>query len=163
MFQYSLCRIVYCCPLRWRCPLPFNLSSFNIRSVESCTAALAGGVHCLSTCRVSIFALSNRVLLPLVHPVQEAMKMWFQYSLCRIVYCCPPNHAGPVVDDSVSIFALSNRVLLPFGFSDGTGNPGKFQYSLCRIVYCCLAPSVPDSVILNQVSIFALSNRVLLP
>ena len=85
-FQYSLCRIVYCCNQ------PFKATSdkkarFNIRSVESCTAAYVPAAFVL--CRHK-----------------------FQYSLCRIVYCCktPPMIVGGIV--AVSIFALSNRVLL---------------------------------------------------
>ena len=62
---------------------------FNIRSVESCTAAQSVTSITYVDSNVSIFALSNRVLLPAtVYAVPNADSL-FQYSLCRIVYCCP--------------------------------------------------------------------------
>ena len=182
-FQYSLCRIVYCClvlvavhilkddvsifALSNRVLLRTTAScsqrrppGFNIRSVESCTAA-----H---------IATDN-----------AGWPAWFQYSLCRIVYCCAGQIAEPPFVEVVSIFALSNRVLL---LLVGESNlhihscfnirsvesctaaasivvyaacVAAFQYSLCRIVYCCLRLQYPLHLY-SPVSIFALSNRVLL-
>ncbi len=66
---------------------------FNIRSVESCTAASS-------------------------QSSQVNSAMVFQYSLCRIVYCCDANGS-----------------IEGFWF--------VFQYSLCRIVYCCVDRSSP--------------------
>ncbi len=113
MFQYSLCRIVYCClrapcgrvgvgvvsifalsnrvllPIVWLV-LAVSLSCFNIRSVESCTAAKmvhSGYAPCLSfnirsveSCTAATRPESSTIDPP-----------WFQYSLCRIVYCCWPD------------------------------------------------------------------------
>ncbi len=160
-FQYSLCRIVYCCRLVDARAVPVT-SSFNIRSVESCTAAHARNRFYADANGVSIFALSNRVLLPMASSKQERDKFMFQYSLCRIVYCCPSDASGngnagerfnirsvesctaanaaavrDVMFRQVSIFALSNRVLLPHRQSSQHTVPRLFQYSLCRIVYCC--------------------------
>ncbi len=207
LFQYSLCRIVYCCSLDDD-PLGlagavsiFALSNrvllqgmvgnnasyvrcFNIRSVESCTAAV-----------------DNNNAVRAVHT--------FQYSLCRIVYCCLHCLLRRVCELPVSIFALSNRVLLRAGIADLAGKQGVsifalsnrvlllsnvmhwldvnecfnirsvesctaatdwgsyiaalpwFQYSLCRIVYCCVIAGSLDAGA-QRVSIFALSNRVLL-
>ncbi len=140
---------------------------FNIRSVESCTAASYARAVDLKAISVSIFALSNRVLLPR-HPLQQGLRLdVFQYSLCRIVYCCLVGGGALVPCEVVSIFALSNRVLLPtmwapralsgtpvsiFALSNrvllpeqpagGTIEKKVFQYSLCRIVYCCHHPAV---------------------
>ena len=209
-FQYSLCRIVYCCRCTCRCHALadsvsiFALSNrvllhrrqwrllrqgqrFNIRSVESCTAA--GRARQLEVVRheVSIFALSNRVLLLDAQAVLQPVERLFQYSLCRIVYCCVDHAFNQCGAHSVSIFALSNRVLLPRLLVAQHGAGVLFQYSLCRIVYCCLffkpltlcfsprfnirsvesctaaraVPPLPDPA--RCVSIFALSNRVLLP
>ncbi len=65
----------------------WNHESFNIRSVESCTAADHKFHQGVAHTKVSIFALSNRVLLLLAADF-------------RTPYF------------GVSIFALSNRVLL---------------------------------------------------
>ena len=110
--------------------------SFNIRSVESCTAARHRQLERRMDVGVSIFALSNRVLLPgwalklvyvwkcfnirsvesctaaALNTYQESDSTLFQYSLCRIVYCCSTFSLPPGRHHTVSIFALSNRVLL---------------------------------------------------
>ncbi len=61
-FQYSLCRIVYCCA-DYHCRDDCRVPGFNIRSVESCTAANKRWQRVQCADVVSIFALSNRVLL----------------------------------------------------------------------------------------------------
>ncbi len=135
VFQYSLCRIVYCCRgsmNEWR----LLAWCFNIRSVESCTAA-----EWIRHYRCE--------------------QLLFQYSLCRIVYCCYCNFVNTGVRMTVSIFALSNRVLLLSSHTPIANAPNRFQYSLCRIVYCC-DDSGRRRGLCGVVSIFALSNRVLL-
>ena len=87
--------------------------SFNIRSVESCTAALILPPTMPPRPNVSIFALSNRVLLLSHIRSLGGTGLMFQYSLCRIVYCCLAVTAFNRWVEVVSIFALSNRVLLP--------------------------------------------------
>ena len=230
-FQYSLCRIVYCCArvrsgvrvrigvsifalsnrvlllchsmYSWGDMACFNIrsvesctaacdeqdrflnhASFNIRSVESCTAAERNEKH-----HADKFCFNIRSVESCTAAAARGADGFggagFQYSLCRIVYCCSiPNHLL-VTGCKVSIFALSNRVLLPiFGLRCRTRRR-PFQYSLCRIVYCCwlqllrgwcfyvvsifalsnrvlLLASLFQTWILAQVSIFALSNRVLL-
>ncbi len=134
-FQYSLCRIVYCCARRRDKHSEFT-GGFNIRSVESCTAAAA------ATSWTWPYSL-------------------FQYSLCRIVYCCIDPLYSQIAPSEVSIFALSNRVLLPAFLLLCAACALAFQYSLCRIVYCCRTTNIPSCSTI-AVSIFALSNRVLL-
>ncbi len=184
MFQYSLCRIVYCCAAKkaekrrsgrvsifalsnrvlLRVPLghlPKHFRRFNIRSVESCTAAshsrwrgvlflrfqysLCRIVYCCdftgshgarASPRFNIRSVEScTAARPGSRPCRSAAL--FQYSLCRIVYCCKVR-----------------------------GRPSTswktFQYSLCRIVYCCFAIAAKE-ISEKGVSIFALSNRVLLP
>ncbi len=158
MFQYSLCRIVYCCEIEVTpCAGGDNVSifalsnrvllptyrggehprgqSFNIRSVESCTAAVQ--IHSQVTGRPS-FNIRSVESCTAAKGVRFTSRgqIEFQYSLCRIVYCCLPRPAQSHAGEVVSIFALSNRVLLLH----------------------------EHGAILAQgdVSIFALSNRVLL-
>ena len=135
-FQYSLCRIVYCC-------LP-------------ATRLKPGWMS------VSIFALSNRVLLPRLCPNSNWTLAVFQYSLCRIVYCCQDPDVGlPFWRVGFNIRSVESCTAATklAGIQD---NATVFQYSLCRIVYCCPFTHVKSHSI-YLVSIFALSNRVLLP
>ncbi len=134
-FQYSLCRIVYCCLPKLQLPA-FLGKRFNIRSVESCTAARRaiandGRPRCFNIRSVEscTAAIGERMLL--------ASRKQFQYSLCRIVYCCKIAVFMNGWKRVVSIFALSNRVLLPDLARRLRNVRSAFQYSLCRIVYCC--------------------------
>ncbi len=93
-----------------------------------------------------------------------ALSAWciteFQYSLCRIVYCCRQGKEGQTGETEVSIFALSNRVLLQSRKND--------YHEVLRVSIFALSNRVlllcGDSTTGNRpnVSIFALSNRVLL-
>ncbi len=187
LFQYSLCRIVYCClPATWRNVAA--LSRFNIRSVESCTAATAAIVVNIAVIvGFNIRSVESCTAATARRAAVTARSSVFQYSLCRIVYCCQQCCQSIPVARAVSIFALSNRVLLPRLGAQAGACVEMFQYSLCRIVYCCLSELAvvinhffsfnirsvesctaatsfaPCKKNIGNVSIFALSNRVLLP
>ncbi len=111
---------------------------FNIRSVESCTAALVCAVLALMLSVVSIFALSNRVLLLGFEVLR--LFLYVCFNIRSVESCTAARRLASMytVQFRVSIFALSNRVLLP---------PGN----------------AAEAAVVYGVSIFALSNRVLLP
>ncbi len=160
-FQYSLCRIVYCCHQRYarRHTLTYKFQYSLCRIVYCCPTL----PHLRrASPEVSIFALSNRVLLP--SPVICRIKrcVSFQYSLCRIVYCCLPDPCSAARSmPSFNIRSVESCTAAADGKTDAD-KANVFQYSLCRIVYCCQwhLPRTPPR---QDVSIFALSNRVLLP
>ena len=110
--------------------------------------------------KVSIFALSNRVLLLITNFIKESPIPKFQYSLCRIVYCCcwrlTSVHPTLVFQYSLCriVYCCVANLLIKF-------ESDTFQYSLCRIVYCCVDHAF-NQCGAHSVSIFALSNRVLL-
>ncbi len=166
-------------------PLAVSINGFNIRSVESCTAAISPYWPRPHHTTVSIFALSNRVLLRGSRHPGATVPVWFQYSLCRIVYCCWRSGGGAIA--LVRCFNIRSVESCTAALHPQRHPPRRplFQYSLCRIVYCCLHCShhLPPTTCFNirsvesctaaarslcwivagiSVSIFALSNRVLL-
>ncbi len=111
---------------------------FNIRSVESCTAAVARWGGDSTNEEVSIFALSNRVLLP----GTPTPTRWRRPSFnIRSVESCTA----------------------AFGYLEIA--PPPFPRFNIRSVESCTAAQMPKLDIGCEVgvSIFALSNRVLLP
>ncbi len=94
-----------------------DVARFNIRSVESCTAAQIPLARLVFKEKVSIFALSNRVLLPNDSIAQVFGKFNVSiFALSNRVLLPAVKRQQSHKFFRVSIFALSNRVLLPTEF-----------------------------------------------
>ncbi len=138
MFQYSLCRIVYCCTgMIWNDRR--IRECFNIRSVESCTAASLD----IETAAMQLtfqYSLCRIVYCCEASGRKAIIETRFQYSLCRIVYCCMVIPDGIIANGRVSIFALSNRVLLLMRIA---GRATPYQCFNIRSVESCTAALSP--------------------
>ncbi len=136
MFQYSLCRIVYCC-CYCRPLLPAASPCFNIRSVESCTAAPTSAPMLLQ-CK-KCFNIRSVESCTAARAARVAARgcAEFQYSLCRIVYCCSCVGCRPALGCITFQYSLCRIVYCCKSVALQRGQHVTFQYSLCRIVYCC--------------------------